>query len=71
MDIPEVKVNASVVFPDSVTIPRNDYNELVKARFAIQMIGTSVSKYGPDRDVINTVLTIFGYPLELKEADNA
>ena len=69
MDIPEVKVNASVVSPDSVSLPRGDYNELLQARFAIHLIGTSVSKYGPDRDVLNCVLTAFGYPLTLKEAE--
>lgn len=70
MDIPEVKVNASVVSTDSVTIPIGDYNELLQARFAIHLIGTSVSKYGPDRDVINCVLSAFGYPLVLKEAES-
>ncbi len=69
MDIPEVKVNASVVSPDSVALPRGDYDELLQARFAIHLIGTSVGNYGPDRNVINSVLAAFGYPLEPKEAE--
>ena len=51
--------------PDVVTIPRAEYDELLKARLCIDMIGCTLGKYGPDDSVVNAVCKQFGY--EYKE----
>ena len=50
---------------DEVTIPRVEYDELLKARFGIDMIGCTLGKYGPDDSVVNAICKKFGY--EFKE----
>ena len=54
---------------DTVTIPREEYNALIRARMGIETIGASETKYGFNSDVIHAVLKIFGY--ELKEDEDA
>lgn len=46
---------------DTVTLPREEYNSLIMARFGIDTIGASETKYGFDSDVILAVLKLFGY----------
>lgn len=50
---------------DEVTVPRAEYDELLKARLGIDMIGCTLGKYGPDDSVVNAVCKQFGY--EYKE----
>jgi len=52
-----------------VTVPIEKYEELIRARMAIDTIGASENKYGFDCDVIRAVLKIFGY--EHKEEGDA
>lgn len=52
-------------YADVVAIPRAEYNELLKARLGIDMIGCTLGKYGPDDSVVNAVCKQFGY--EYKE----
>lgn len=52
---------------DTVTIPREEYNTLIRARMGIETIGASETKYGFSSDVIHAVLKLFGY--EHKEDD--
>ena len=69
MDIPEIKCQMAIVNPDSVTIPRSLYDELLKARYGIAVIGASETKYGFDSDVLHAVLKTFG--IEHKEPSDA
>lgn len=46
---------------DNVTIPRVEYDELLKARLGIDMIGCTLGKYGQDDSVVNAVCKQFGY----------
>lgn len=54
---------------DCVVLPREEYNSLLMARFGIDTIGASETKYGFDSDVIHAVLKLFGY--EHKEDSDA
>ena len=47
--------------PDEVIIPRSEYNELIKARMGIDIIGSSFGKYGPNDTVVYSVCAQFGY----------
>lgn len=47
--------------PDEVIIPRSEYNELIKARMGIDIIGMSFGKYGPNDTVVYSVCAQFGY----------
>lgn len=49
----------------TIEIPVAEYTELVRARLGIDMIGCSLSKYGPDDNVVKAVCKPFGY--EYKE----
>ncbi len=46
---------------DEVTVPRAEYDELLRARLGIDMIGCTLGKYGPDDSVVNAVCKQFGY----------
>jgi len=46
---------------DVVIIPRAEYDELLKARLGIDMIGWSFGKYGPNDTVVYSVCAQFGY----------
>lgn len=61
----EEKLQEIIAYPDTVTIPRAEYDELLKARLGIDMIGCTLGKYGPDDSVVNAVCKQFGY--EYKE----
>lgn len=54
---------------DMVAIPQGEYIELQRARLGIDMIGSTLSKYGPDDSVVNAVCKQFGY--EYKETPDA
>ena len=55
--------------PDVVTIPRAEYDELLKARLCIDMIGCTLGKYGPDDSVVNAVCKQFGYAYKEETPD--
>lgn len=44
-----------------VTVSLEKYEELIRARMAIDTIGASENKYGFDSDVVRAVLQTFGY----------
>ena len=54
---------------DMVAIPHGEYTELQRARFGIEMIGSTLGKYGPDDSVVKAVCKQFGY--EYKEDSDA
>ena len=61
-----------IVDQDTVTIPRDEYDDLICARFAIEMIGHSFGKFsfsGPDSDLVKNICMHFGcLPKEEKDA---
>lgn len=58
---PEVKFVASFVSPDSVTIPRSEYDELREARLCLDLISRSCNRFGVDDRVCDVILSHFGY----------
>lgn len=50
---------------DSVTIPRDEYNLLIRARNGIDLIGSTIGRYGPNDAIALAVCKSFGY--EYKE----
>lgn len=66
MPIESAHAEAAVYeYADVVAIPRAEYDELLKARLGIDLIGSTLGKYGPDDSVVNAVCKQFGY--EYKE----
>lgn len=57
----EEKTLEVIDIPDEVIISRAEYDELLKARFGIDMIGWSFGKYGPNDTVVYSVCAQFGY----------
>ncbi len=49
----------------TIEITVAEYTELVRAKLGIDMIGSSLGKYGPDDSVVKAVCKPFGY--EYKE----
>ena len=54
---------------DTITIPRAEYDELKKARFIVDVIGKTLTKYGVDDRVAAPMLRAFGYTF--REEDDA
>lgn len=54
---------------DMVAIPQGEYIELQRARLGIDMIGSTLGKYGPDDSVVNAVCKQFGYELREETQD--
>lgn len=54
---------------DIIVIPRAEYDELKKARFALDVIGKSLTTYGVDDSVADPLLTAFGYTRPEEDAD--
>ena len=46
---------------DNVTVPRSEYNDLMAAKLAIEILGNSMGKYGVNSTVADTILARFGY----------
>lgn len=67
-DTPVIDVN--VRNTNTITISRKEYDELKKALFAIETIGTSISKYGVDDRIALPLLKTLGY-VPPKEEDDA
>ncbi len=59
------KVQMCFVDPDTVNVPRDEYDELICARNGIHLIGKTFNKYGPNDDIVKAVCKQFGY--EYKE----
>lgn len=59
-----------IVDKDTITIRREEYIDLICARFAIEMIGHSFGKFGsPDSDLVKNICMHFGcLPKEGKDA---
>ena len=53
----------------TVTIPVSEFEELIKAKVGIGMIGLSIGKYGADNDVVRVVCKQFGYEYKEDQAD--
>ena len=56
-------------YADVVAIPRAEYNELINARLGIDLIGSTLGRYGPEDKVVLAVCKQFGF--EYKEEPNA
>ena len=52
-----------------VLLPREEFDELTRARMGIDVIAASKGKYGFDSDVIHAVMKVFGH--EFKEDEDA
>lgn len=46
---------------DMVTIPRAEYDELLKARLGIDMIGSTLNAFGGEDKIVVAVCKQFGY----------
>lgn len=54
---------------DMIVIPQSEYIELQRARLGIDMIGSTLSKYGPDDSVVKAVCKQFGYEYKEETTD--
>ena len=54
---------------DMIAIPQSEYIELQRARLGIDMIGSTLGKYGPDDSVVNAVCKQFGYEYKEEKPD--
>jgi hypothetical protein len=66
-DTPIIDVN--VRSTNTITISRKEYDELKKALFVIDAIGTSISKYGVDDRIALPLLKSLGYTPPEEEDD--
>lgn len=63
MEDNQLKVQLCIVDKDTVTIRREEYIDLICARFAIEMIGHSFGKFlSPDSELVRNICRHFGYP---------
>lgn len=59
MDNEEITINGYVL------VPRNEYVDLICARFGIEMIGNSFGRCGsPDSEIVKNVCKKFGFKFE-------
>ena len=72
MEDNQLEAQFCVVDQDTVTIRREEYIDLICARFAIEMIGHSFGKFSfssPDSDLVKNICMHFGcLPKEKKDA---
>ncbi len=47
-----------------VLVPRDEYDDLICARFGLEMIGHSFGRYGLDIDIVKNVCRRFGFKIE-------
>ena len=65
MEDNQIKVQSCIVDQGTVNVPRDEYDDLICARFGIEMIGHSFGKYGsPDIDIVKGVCSRFGFKFE-------
>lgn len=55
------KVQMCFVDPDTVNVPRDEYDELVCALNGIRLIGETIGRFGPNDDIVKAVCGQFGY----------
>ena len=55
------KVQMCFVDPDTVNVPRDEYDDLVCALYRIRMIGETLGRFGPNGDIVKAVCNRFGY----------
>ena len=55
------KFQMCFVDPDTVNVPRDEYNELVCAINGIRLIGETFGKFGPNDDIVKAVCGQFVY----------
>ena len=58
-----------VSWPGYVLVPRDEYDDLICARSGIDMIGSSLGRFGAEDKVVAAVCKQFGY--EYKESVDA
>ena len=70
MEDNQLKAQFCIVDQDTVTIRREEYIDLICARFAIELIGHSFGKFcSPDSDLVRNLCRHFGYlPKEKTDA---
>lgn len=65
MDNNKMAVQACIIDPNTVNVPRGEYDVLICAQNGIHLIGKTLGKYGANDDVVKVVCKQFGY--EYKE----
>lgn len=61
MENNETKVQMCITNPDTVNVPRDEYDELVCALNGIRLIGETIGRFGPNDDIVKAVCGQFGY----------
>lgn len=65
MEDNQLKAQFCIVDKDTVNVPRDEYDDLICARFGIEMIGHSFGRFGsPDSDIVKNVCRRFGFKFE-------
>ena len=65
MEDNQFKAQFCIVDKDTVNVPRDEYDDLICARFGIEMIGQSFGRFGsPDSDIVKNVCRRFGFKFE-------
>lgn len=67
MENNETKVQMCITNPDTVNVPRDEYDELVCAFNGICLIGESIGRFGPNDDIVKAVCGQFGYHYKAPE----
>ena len=55
------KVQMCFIDPDTVNVPRGEYDDLICARTSIDLIGKTLGRYGPNNEIVKAVCDLFGY----------
>ena len=55
------KVQLCVIDPNTVNVPRDEYDDLVCALYSIRLIRETLGRFGPNVDIVKAVLNWFGY----------
>lgn len=63
------KVQLCTIDPNTVNVPRDEYDDLICARNGIDMIGKTLGRFGPNETVVKVVLSQFGYVYKEDSAD--
>ena len=70
MEDNQIKVQSFIADQGTVNVPRDEYDDLICARFGIEIIGHSFGKFGsPDSDIVKNVCRRFGF--KFKEDSDA
>lgn len=69
MDNNRMAVQACIVDPNTVNVPRDEYDDLICARNGIHLISKTFGKYGANEDIVKAVCKQFGYIFEEETPD--